>query len=246
MSKSNTARKVFKIIGDVLLYAFIIICLASVIITVTVKKDSDGTATIFGKQIRIVMTESMEKCDQTDVSDYKIKHIPVNSVILIDTVPEDKEKAEKWYADLKVGDVLTFKYVYVRQETITHRITAIEKKPTGGYIIHLEGDNKNSDSKTLTQVIDTSEEDSPNYVIGKVTAKSYAFGMFIKILKHPAGIVCTVIIPACAIMFFEFYKIVKLFTQEKREKEKQESLAKDQELEELKRRLKELEDKNEK
>lgn len=188
----------------------------------------------------------MEKCDETDVSDFKIKSIPVNSVVLIDTVPEDKEKADEWYADLKVGDVLTFKYVYVRQEVITHRITAIEEKPTGGYIIHLEGDNKNSDSKTLTQVIDTSEENSPNYVIGRVTAKSYVFGMFIKILKHPAGIVCTVIIPALAIMFFEFYKISKLFGSEKREKEKLERELKDQELDELRRRLKELEDKDNK
>ena len=84
---------------------------------------------------------------------------------------------------------MTFKYVYARQETITHRITEITEKPAGGYVIKLEGDNKNSDTETLAQTIDTSLADSPNYVVGKVTGQSYVLGLLITALKSPVGLV---------------------------------------------------------
>ena len=51
-----------------------------------------------------------------------------NKGLIFKISSENAEEAKAWYADLKVGDVLTFKYVYVRQETITHRIIDIEEK----------------------------------------------------------------------------------------------------------------------
>ena len=49
-------------------------------------------------------------------------------------------EADNWalrgaaYANIKKGDVLTFRYVYDRQVTITHRVIEDpEKKETGGY-----------------------------------------------------------------------------------------------------------------
>ncbi len=241
MDKKRVLKKALKISGDVLLYAFIAICIFSVILTITAKKDPDGAATIFGKQMRYVQTESMEKCDQTDVSKFKIKDIPVHSMIFIDVVPKDADEAEKWYSKLEIGDVLTFKYVYVRQETITHRIIDIEEKGTGGYIISLAGDNKSADSENLVQVIDTSDKNSTNYVIGKVTAKNYLFGLLITTLKHPAGIVCLIILPAFAIMLLEIYKVSKLINADRKKKESEEKKKQQSELEELRRRLAELE-----
>jgi hypothetical protein len=241
MDKKQVLKKTLKITGDVLLYAFVIICLFSVLLTITAKKDPDGTATIFGRQMRYVQTASMEKCDETDVSKFEIKDIPVNSMIFIEAVPKNAEEAAAWYSDLKVGDVLTFKYVYLRQETITHRIIAIEEKATGGYIIKLAGDNKSENSENLVQVIDTSDANSMNYVIGKVTSTNYLFGLFITTLKHPAGIVCLIIMPAFAIMLFEIYKVMKLINADKKSKENAERQAQKNELEELRRRLAELE-----
>ena len=121
----------------------------------------------------------MDKCELTDVSGYRIKSIPVKSCIFVQVAPEDEEQKKEWYARLKVGDVLTFRYVYTRQETITHRIVSIEEKDSGGYIITLEGDNKNADSEQLRQTIDTSLTDSPNYIIGKVTGQSYFLGIIV-------------------------------------------------------------------
>ena len=183
----------------------------------------------------------MEKCDLTDVSGYEIKDIPTNSMVFIEVVPEDEEEAEKWYADLKIGDVLTFKYVYVTQETITHRITGISPNSYGGYTIRLEGDNKNSDADTLTQTIDTSEKNSPNYIIGKVTGQSYALGTFVTALKSPIGLIFIVIIPALAIVVYEIFKIVTLLTSDKKKKAEEELVQQKSEIDRLKQRLAELE-----
>lgn len=241
METRRALKKAGKITVDVITYLFIALCLLAVILVITSKKDSDGTATVFGMQMRSVQSPSMEKCDATDVSAFEIKDIPVRSLLFIETVPKDKAKADAWYADLKVGDVLTFKYVYVRQETITHRITAIEPKETGGYIISLEGDNKSSEDGVLTQVIDTSLENSPNYVIGKVTGQSYPLGLFISVLKELVGIVCIIILPALAIIVLEVIKIVNTLGAERKKKDQEVKAQQQSELEELRARLAELE-----
>lgn len=248
MGKSKTdvveskPKKAAKIILDVILYLFLAVCLFGVIVTIASKKDADGTANIFGRQVRFVQSSSMEKCDQTDVSDFKIKDIPVKSLVFIKTVPKDDDKAAEWYASLKVGDVLTFKYVYGKQETITHRIVDISPKEDGsGYIITLEGDNKAADGGNLTQTIDTSLTDSPNYIIGKVTATSYFLGLFAYALKTPVGIVCIIIIPCFIVIAFEVIRIVSVIHADKNKADKEKEEAQKNELEELKRKLAALE-----
>ena len=240
--KNPKLKKIFDIVSTVLLYLFIAICIFGVIVTITAKKDKDGTATIFGTQMRVVLSPSMEKSDDVDVSAYKIKDIKTTSVIFIQVVPEDSSEADKWYDDLEVGDVLTFKYVYTRQETITHRISKIEEKPTGGYLIELIGDNRDSETGALTQVIDTSEKDSPNYVIGKVTGKSYPVGLFITALRTPIGLVCIVILPALVIMALEIRKILVALNADKKKKEDEEKERQQNEIDELKRKLAEKEE----
>ena len=234
-------KKIAKIAGNVLLYTFIVISLVGVLLTITAKKDADGTATIFGMQMRFVLSPSMEKSDATDVSDFKIKDIPTKSVIFVEVVPDDPAEAEKWYSELAVGDVLTFKYVYVTQETITHRITSIEPKATGGYIIELEGDNKSENSDTLSQTIDTSQTDSPNYVIGKVVGQNYVLGLFVNMLKNPVVLILCVIVPAVGIIIFEIIRLVTLFGAEKRQKDQEEKEKQQSELDELRRKLAALE-----
>lgn len=192
---------------------------------------------LFGYEMRLVVSPSMEKCDETDVSGYEIKDIPVNSLVFIETVPEDEEESRDWYAALKVGDVLTFRYVYTTQETITHRIVEIEANENGGYTIVLEGDNKNSETGALQQVIDTSQTDSPNYVIGKVTGKSVALGYLITAVQSPWGLIFIVIIPCLIIIVIEIIRIAGVLSQKKKEAAKAEQQKKDEEIEELKRRL---------
>ena len=241
MQTKKVAIKIAKTAINALIYLFIAVCILGVALTLTAKRGGDGAMTILGKQMRTVLTPSMEKCDQTDVSAFEIKDIRVGAMVFIDVVPDDPAEAEKWYADLKVGDVLTFKYAYVKQETITHRITEIAPKTGGGYLIRLEGDNKNSDSDVLEQVIDTSQTNSPNYVIGKVFAQNYLFGKFVGMLQSPAAIVIVVIFPSLIIVALEVIRIIRVLGEDKKKQEHAEKKSQENELDELRRRLAELE-----
>ena len=233
--------RVCKIAGNVLLYVILAIALFVVVLSIATKKDADGAVTVFGKQIRIVRSDSMEKCEETDVSGFDIKDLPIKTLLVIDVVPTDAEEAKEWYKSVREGDVLTFRYKYTEQVTITHRVIKITEKE-GGYIIELAGDNKASED-TLTQVIDTSDTESYNYVIGKVVWANFPLGWLVYALKTPAVVTCVIIIPCLIIIVLEIIKIVNVLGEGKREKIKEEAQKKDAELEELKRRLAALENK---
>jgi len=215
--KKPRVNKVTVIVIDIFLYTFIAICIFTLIIVVVEKRNSDGAVDIFGYELRIVLSSSMEKHENTDTSKFKIKEIKAGSCIFIQKVPQDEGQKEKWFDNLQIGDVLTFKYVYTRQETITHRIVAIEEKE-GGFLITLEGDNKSYDSNTLTQVIDTSLLESPNYIIGKVVGQSYLLGLIINVFKSPLGLILTVVVPCIIIIVIQVLRIVNFFNQEKKER----------------------------
>ncbi len=243
--KKINYKKIGKIAYNLVMYLFLGLCAVALVLTVTAKRSSDGAAEIFGYQLRTVLTPSMEKCDETDVSDFGIKSIPQNSMVLVQSVPENEMEAEKWYSELRVGDVLTFRYVYVTQITITHRITSITAKDSGGYIIELAGDNKSSDTSQLYQTIDTSDKTSPNFVLGKVTAVFSVLGFIVSLLKNPIGLVFIVIIPCFIIILLEILKIFGAYNAEKQKSNKEEAKKKDDELEELKKRLAALEKREE-
>lgn len=237
-------KKVGNIVFNILLYLFLAICIFSVVLTVSSKKDIDGAAELFGYQMRVVTSDSMAKCELTDVSDFEIKDIPIRSMIFVELMPEDEKGADEWYRSLKVGEVLTFRYVYTNQVTITHRITSITEKETGGFIIELAGDNKNSDSDQLYQTIDTSVPNNSNYVVGKVTGKTFLLGFIISLLKSPLGIIFIVIVPCFIIILLEVLKIVGAYSAERKKREQEETAKKDSELEELRRKLAEFEKAN--
>lgn len=238
---NKVIKDTVRIIGNILLCAFLAFCILTLIFTLTARRDPDGTVNLFGRQMRIVLTDSMAECEETDVSAFDIGSIPRGSAVFIRTVPEDKEARDAWYGSLREGDVLTFKYVYAAQLTITHRITKITEKDTGGYVIELAGDNKDSDTEQLYQTIDTSEENGTNYVIGKVTGHSYLLGWLIGFLKKPVGLVFTVILPCVIIVILEVFKIISAYSAEKRKRMDGELLDKDRELKELRERLARLE-----
>ena len=223
------------------LYLFLSLCVVVLIMTMFSKKDADGAAELFGYQMRVVTSESMEECEHTDVSAYEIKDIPVRSMIFVETVPDDPEEAEKWYRDLEVGDVLTFRYVYTTQVTITHRISGPVEEKDGGFVINLAADNVNSDKDRLYQTIDTSIPNNTNYVIGKVVGQSYLLGFIMSFLMQPIGIILLIIIPCLVIILIEVFKIMKMFSSNKNEKDREEMEKKEKELEDLRRKISELE-----
>lgn len=243
-NKKNKILKIFNILANVLLYTFFAVSLVLLSMSIISKKDSDGTVNIIGLQSRVVISESMEKHEETydQIKGYRIKDLPIKSMVFIKTVPSDEAKAKEFYDDIQVGDVLTFKYVYdTRQETITHRVIEKEKnKNNDGYTLTLQGDNKGTKSQAGKQYIDTSATESLNYVVGKVVAKSYIIGLLVTALKSPVGIVLMVILPCSIMIIIEVIKIVNYFNSIKKEKHQQEVDKQKDEIEELKRKLDEL------
>jgi hypothetical protein len=239
MNLSKTKRLV-NISANILVYAFLALAVISLVLAIFAKSDSDGAVTVFGRQVRIVVSESMEKCDDTDVSAYEIKDIPLKSAVFIECVPKNAEEADAWYEALKVGDVLTFKYLYSTQETITHRIVEKKSNDNGGYTLFLEGDNKNGDVKLLRQTIDTSNGNSFNYVIGKVVSVSYPFGLIVYTLTQPVGIAVLIMLPCFVIILLEVLRIVRYVSEEKKKKAQIVTEAKDNEIEELRAQLEAL------
>lgn len=215
-------KKIAKVAGNVFFYLFLAVATFCVVFTIFSKKDVDGAAEIFGMQMRVVTTDSMDKCNLTDVSAYKIKSLPPKTMVFIEKVPADPQEAKDWYSSLQVGDVLTFRYVYTSQITVTHRITAITEKADGSFLIELAGDNKNAKTGQLYQTIDTASKDSPNYVLGKVTGKSYFLGFCVSLLRSNVGIICILIIPCLLIAILEGMKLAELLTENKKQRTEEE------------------------
>ena len=221
------------------------LCIFLLAVSGTSKKDADGAANVFGMQMRIVVSDSMAKCDETydDIKQYKIKAIPLRSMVFVQTVPEDEQKANAWYDKLKVGDVLTFRYSYGKQVTITHRIVSIAKNDNGGYTIVLEGDNRapstaDGQSTVGQQTIHTEQRNSSyNYVIGKVVGQSKVLGFLTYAVKQPIGIALIVIVPCSIIMIMEIVRIVSILNEEKRRKTAEIQQQQSNEIEELRRQL---------
>lgn len=264
--KSSSAgvkvRKIINIVLDVLLYVFLAFSIF-LLITSIVSKRNDGAANFFGHEMRVVASSSMEWSDYTpeDVKQFDIKQIKIRSMVFIERVPYNAQEAQEWYSRLKVGDVLTFRYLIASsQETITHRITEIT--PTdSGYIISLQGDNRSEGSSVATQTIYTSSADYPNqnaiynYVLGKVTGQSVVLGNIAFATSNTVGMACIIIVPCVIIIVWQVMRIViafgddrkakaaakiaeaeKLAETESKEREKQAL-----ELEQLKRKIAELE-----
>ena len=237
----NRMKKIWKTFSSVVVYIFLILCIFTVFITVSARRATDGAAEIFGYQMRIVVSDSMAKCEHTDVSDFDVKSIPVKSMVFVKTMPKDKDKHDDWYRGLEVGDVLTFRYVYTTQETITHRVISINEKETGGFIIELKGDNTNSEDGALVQTIDTSVPNNMNYVVGKVTGQSYLIGLIISFLMTPLGMVLVIMVPCFIIILLEVLKIVNMINESKKQRENSAAEETERELAALKEKLAALE-----
>lgn len=220
MMKNNRVKKVFAVICGIIFAIFIAACVMAVVFVICSKKSGDGSVNIFGKQIRIVASSSMESCEDTDVSDYRIMSLPLRSAVIIELVPDSEEEALEWYSGLEVGDVLTISYVYGGAVTLSHRIISIDPNLDGGFTIRLQGDNHSDGTGALIQTINTNDTDGFNKVIGKVTASSEIAGKIMYGLKQPVCMILIVIVPSAIIIVFQIIEIIKLSRIRKQEKSK--------------------------
>ena len=156
--------------------------------------------------------------------------------------PKDKTARDEWYSSLKVGDVLSFRYQYVQQVTVTHRITNIIENSDGGYLIELMGDNSSNSVQSINTSLD---ESGSNYIIGKVVGQSRLLGGFLHALRTPIGLTFIILLPCVVIITIEVLRIISVFNKNSRQKLLEEQQIKDAEIAALKERIAELEEREE-
>ncbi len=221
--KKSKIKKIINIILDVLFISFAAFAVVAIIFRSTTSNNKDGHS-INGYQLRTVETGSMAENNHIDPETYKsysIHTLPVNSLIRIKEVKESS--AEKFYEDLKVGDVLTFVY-YTSingrqgQYVYTHRL--IEKQPvTGGYRLILMGDAETISGGVQTVYTNPlTAEQSLSYVIGKVVWANHPIGEVVSFLKSPNGILFLVVLPCSILCLYEIGKIIFYVYKDKKEK----------------------------
>lgn len=197
---------------------FLLLCLFCLIFSLAAARDPYDSMELLGHRLFLVTSSSMERCEATDVSEFSVGSLPLHSLILVKSVPQSEQAAKDFYDELAVGDVLTFRYVYTTQVTITHRITDMEEKESGGYLITLAGDNKSAEGGQLTQTIDTSLPLSPNYVIGRVLFRIPLLGSFLFLLETKIGKLLCIILPATILLIMELFRLVWAYTERSRQK----------------------------
>ena len=101
-------QKINKVL-NILVYCFVFVAAVFTLLTISMKSNNKDGVTIFGHQMMLVETGSMEKNDLVNVEDYEIKSIKQNSLIFVKVVDEDNPN--EFYDDIEINDVLTFKYM---------------------------------------------------------------------------------------------------------------------------------------
>lgn len=232
--EENKNKKIFKIIGNVFFWLIVAVvgCFAAVSIT------SRATNGRFGDtQYLVVLSASM---DGEKKEEYEIKTVPVKSLIKIDLVGNNEDN---FYSNLKMGDVITFNYLSLNNETITHRIVEEPTKDSNGvYKYVVQGDAVENDRQTLYSDGRTGE------IIGKVTFVSKPLGEIYFFINSKVGTLVLVVLPMSALCIYEIIKIIKILSDRKKEKEAAAVSStvseKDAEIERLKKLLEEKENGN--
>lgn len=221
-------KTVFRITGNILFYILLVVLLFLAGLSIT-SRVTGGR--IGNSQYLVVISASMDGGEQKE---YPIKTIPVGALIK----DEVNDNSDAFYSSLKKGDVLTFNYISLGNETITHRIIEEPvKRDDGTYRYVVKGDAVDDDSQVLYSDGRTGE------IIGKVVSVNLPLGKFMLFLTSKKGMAFCVIIPCTLGFCFEIYKIFDYIYLEKKKKndEKKEAdlEAKDKEIEELKKQLEE-------
>ena len=212
MAVSEKTKKVASVISTVLVVLFLLVAVLSFAV-VAVYRLRGEDAQIFGYQLRIVVSGSMELA------------IPTRSLVAVRTDSDDTSYEE--------GDILTFYYWSgsASEVIVTHRVISVREE-NGDIIYTLRGDAVEND----TQEVSASSGD----IIGKVEWSSAAAGQIVSFLCSPAGIVSCLIVPASAVLVYEIVRAVLLLRGAKIKKLKDENSEREREVEALRRELEEL------
>ena len=184
--KSNV-KKVLGIIGNVLVWVFVVFAVVVTVLAFAAQANADGIPSIGGKAILTIQTPSMEPT-------FNVGDIVIGTKLS----PEQMQT-------LKVGDIITYAAGDLNGDGVrdlnTHRIIEVVTAENGEVSYRTKGDGNQLQDMTLVDW---------QYVICKCTEKDRipALGSVLNFLQQPTGFLVVIVLP---LVLFFVYELVMFF-----------------------------------
>ncbi|NLN50348.1 MAG: hypothetical protein GX149_01820 [Acholeplasmataceae bacterium] len=227
MKNKKLAKRILKIIGNVVFYVFILVLLLFSISNIATKKEDDIPA-VFNRGFVNVLTDSMNG----EEKGYKVDSFKKDALVFVKLLNDQGRE------NLKVGDVVVFWHQLHPHEPaikgfVIHRIIEIN-----GNQIVTQGDNQTTNASIT-------ETNNIRSIKAIATGKVEGVGKPIKYLQTPSGFLIFVVGPLLIIVIFEIFILVRHILKRNKEKlELQLQLERDKLKEELLEEIKNKEENN--
>lgn len=225
----KTESKVKKIAGtalNVILWVFVILCIAVTVVAVSASNNSKGIPSVAGKSFLSVLTGSMNAAKPEWVPEGKPSGFAPGTMIVSDYIADDAKAIDA----LEVGDIITFEWDMDGDARImpgeynTHRIKEIARDASGSLVrVVTQGDNPEY-SHGNTETVDRSA------ILARYTGTKMAgVGNVMKFLSTQLGFGLCVLLPI--VLFFLYELAVFILTLVKvRNADKKIITAEDEEM----------------
>lgn len=198
----TTAKKTAGVVLNVILWLFVIFCVAITVVAFSANGNAKGVPTVGGKCFLNVQSGSMSGDTPSYVPEGKPAGFPTGAMIIGRYIAGDSAAIDA----LEVGDIVTFEWdingdgVRSPGEYNTHRIVAIERDSAGAVVrVTTQGDNPEY-SKGKTEVSDRSA------LIAMYTGKRVdGLGGVMTFLSSQLGFGLCILLP---LLLFFIYEII--------------------------------------
>ena len=199
-SEKKSFMKVLGVIGNILLWVFLIFSMLITIMVFSAQNSPDGIPSIFGKSLLTVATDSMKPV------------FSAGDLIIMDKVPQSE------VPNLQVGDIITYRSPIdlngdgATGDINTHRIMEIDIEKEE---FITKGDNN---------LVADNEGDAPytvNYhaVVGKYSeTRLPGVGRFLAFLRTSLGFFLIIVLPLIFFFLYELYVFISVVVAEKMRK----------------------------
>lgn len=219
--KKNSKKpksKIRKIISWVItsIFGVLMVCAIGIqIMGLVSKNDNFGVPNYFGKQVLIVLTDSMEP------------EYPVGSAVIVEKIPMEEYKIE--------DDITFVQMIKGNPIVITHRCSNIEtpsESPDGLYYFETHGINTHSNqcqgvAGQFEDCTHQTQRFSENEVLGKVVGCSVFLGGFLTFLTSPWGLLFILLVPTLYLIVSSVIDIFKAVKDPEDDKNKKDDDHKD-------------------
>ena len=187
----STVKKVFTVIGNIIIWLFVIFAAVVTIFTFAARSSEDGVPSIGTTTILTVSTDSMSP-------EFKAGDIIIGQKLL----PDEQVALQK-------GDVITYDAGDLdgngSRDLNSHRIIEVIKGEDGNISYKTQGDN------VLTP--DPDPVDSEN-VICKYTGTKFAgLGSVLNFLQTPTGFLLVIVLPLVLFFIYELIRFIRKFIE---------------------------------